>query len=902
MLRKQLIDEYFYNQPVMTFTDQLKSFEPLKVYRTENKSDTFITAENMYLSKGEFENEYYLETVFCDFEEFLKVNLLCGKKFGVFLEKNPYFGREEFTIEIKENSCFITAGETEGIRRGIIKLEDLLVIGGGNLKKGISQYKPVLERRISRCFFSPINRPPRNLEELGDDVDYYPDGYLKKLMHDGINAIWIGSDYAALIRSPYIKEFGEGSEKRIKKLNNVIEKCARYGISVFLFLIEPMSLFEPTVTNKYPGIFKKYPQVYGNSTAGPTAFCTYTEFGEKYLKDCVERLFTNAPNLAGIISITFGERVTSCANSWPDSEGNWSNNCPHCADKSRSEIVTHTVKLIVDSMKKVKPDAEFISWTYGHRGHPYEMIKEYVEKITDKAIMMQNYEDDGRVIQLKKKRFALDYYLCYDGPSEMFRLTADYASQYNKKLYAKMQVCCSHELATMPYIPVPGLIYDKITGAKKLGVTGVMESWFFGNYPCLMSKSVEMLSYKSGFKNKREFLEKLASLYREENQVQVVADAWEYFEKAYKNYPVNVMFNYYGPMHDGVVWELALKPKNFSLARTWQLTDRPDGDRIGECLFSGHTIDEAITLSEKLVHYWNMGLKKLSLLKEFNSVENEQIAVAEGLGILFRSGLNILKFYKYRNELGYERGDKKSLLLKMKKLVKAEIQNSADMIPLCRAHNCFGYHSEAEGFKFFPEKLEKRIEYLNNLLSTEFLEVGERINNGLCPLEYYQGKEEDIKSYIAGRQGLESALWENFDDGITRFRIAEEQEKIKIEIESDTESDFFVCFEFELMFPTSTFIFCRDGKVKLHRDAKTHQSLLDEKYPEYLSKFESVSLSEKGKTHLIISGEKSKIGFTRFPFKIMIRGFYGGNWCVDPSPVRVLGKCTTSPADFGWVK
>ena len=35
---------------------------------------------------------------------------------------------------------------------------------------------PWLENRISRCFFSPIKRPPFNRDELKDDVDYYQIG------------------------------------------------------------------------------------------------------------------------------------------------------------------------------------------------------------------------------------------------------------------------------------------------------------------------------------------------------------------------------------------------------------------------------------------------------------------------------------------------------------------------------------------------------------------------------------------------------------------------------------------------------------------------------------------------------------------------------------------------------
>ena len=901
MLREVLLDEFFEKQPDLKFVEDLKRYEIPKIkFRETRKGE--VCPQTICLDEGVFASEALLETSFDDFDEFLSANDRKGKEYAVRLVQNAEYGKEEYSIEIGENGCTIEAGEKEGVRRALIRFEDDMLVLGGNLRLGRVREKIVIERRISRCFFAPINRPPKNLAELNDDVDYYPEAYLNRLMHDGVNAVWVYAEFEALVRSSYIKEFGEGREKRIEKLNSIIEKCAKYGIEVFVFLITPLSLQENAIVKKYPDLAEKYPQVLGNSTIGPVAFCTYTPFGEGYLSEAVENLIKSAPKLGGLMSITFGERVTSCGNSWPKSDGSWSNNCPHCKDKSRMEIITHTVDIIKKSMAKVDPTKDFISWTYGHRLKPLDMIGEYVDKCPSDAIMMQNFEDDGRVMQLGKKRFALDYYLCYAGPSGMFEFTAKRARKHGKKIYAKMQICCSHELATVPYIPVPGLVYDKMVGAKALGVSGVMESWFFGNYPCLMSKAVGMLSVHKEYESKREFLTELAGIYWNGEAVDAVVNAWECFEKAYTAYPVNVMFNYYGPMHDGIVWELALLPKNFSLPRTWQLTDRPDGDRIGECLFNGHTIEEAIQLSTAMCEDWQKGLDWLATLPQWTEETNEQISVAKALGLLFDSGNNILQFYKLRNDLGYGRGEAKIILSEMRELVEKEIENSKKMIPLCEADNRLGYHSEAEGYKFFPAKLKSRIENLKRLLTEEFLLVQERIERGFAPLAYFDGEEEDAKSYEAGRCGLESANWQVLDDGISKFRIAENGERLEIELRSDREEDFYIANEFELFFPLSALIVKSNGELSFHRDAQSHQSLLDEKIAIEKGKWSVRSLSENGKTHLILSAKKAEIGFVRFPYKCMVRNFHGANWCVDPTPVRVLGKCLASPMDYGWIK
>ncbi len=901
MIRTNIIDKYFQDQPPLDFVEDLKKNPPLKVDFKKRAVCGEIRMQGFYIAENDFEGEALLKTVFDDLDRFTEANKLGGDQLCVNVLKNESFDDKTYSISVKENAVDIEAKSIDCLRRAIIRFEDLIVTRNGYLKKGEYKEKLELDGLISRCFFSPINRPPKCIDELESDEDFYPDGYLNKLMHDGITCIWIISRLAYLIKSSYITEFGVGRERKIAKLNQTIEKCARYGIKVYLFLIEPISLMDGELTNKYPGLEKKYTQVLGNSASGesqsgPNAFCTYTEFGEKYLSEAIKQLFINSPGLGGIISITHGERITSCGTNWPDNLGVWHNNCPHCKGRTQSEIVTHTVKIIVDAMKSVKPEAEFISWTYGHRGCPDEVIREYTEKIPETAVMMQNFEDGGRVYQLGKKRFALDYFLSYVGPSDMFDFTARNAVRYNKKLYAKMQACCSHEIATMPFIPVPGIIYDKITKAKKLGVTGVMESWFFGNYPCLMSKAVELLSTDKQYK-KSEFLKTIAGLYFKRDNVEKVANAFSFFEKGYTDYPVNVMFNYYGPMHDGIVWDYALKPRNFSLSRTWKLEDIPEGDRIGECLYSGHTIDDAITLSQSMLDSWEKGCKLLMEIDE----KNEITEVALGLQLLFKSGLNALLFYRYRDALGYgSSATAKDTLSAMREIVLDEIANSKKMIEFCQSNKSFGYHSEAEGYKFFPAKLAERIEKLETLLKTEFCEVEGRIAAELAPLEYYEGVEEGSESYKAGAS-LEEARWQYLDDGKTQFRLAVTEDEVQIELKSEEKKDFFLCSEFRLMFPQSTYHILSNGEKRLYGSAMHHQSVLDEKIDEYLERWDVKNLADGEGTHLLLIGKKDKVEYVQKPYKFMVKTTDEASWCRDSLPVYVLGKFAQSPGDFGWI-
>ena len=136
-----------------------------------------------------------LETAYADVQDFLNAGNIkstfgaSGKSpFNIQTEKAETSIPEEYRITITANQALIEAADSEGIRRGLFHLEEEMQRrGGAFLPLGELSRKPVIRTRISRCFFGPINRPPKNRDELTDDVDYYPDQYLNRLAHHGVN-------------------------------------------------------------------------------------------------------------------------------------------------------------------------------------------------------------------------------------------------------------------------------------------------------------------------------------------------------------------------------------------------------------------------------------------------------------------------------------------------------------------------------------------------------------------------------------------------------------------------------------------------------------------------------------------------------------------------------------------
>jgi hypothetical protein len=119
-----------------------------------------------------------LEIAYSDLKSFFKAGNISFSNGKYIIEtiKNKGLKAEVFQLDVQAGNCRITGGDIEGIRRGIFYVEDeMLRHRGPFLTLGKVEIKPVIQRRISRCFFGPIKRFPKMRDELMDDVNYYPE-------------------------------------------------------------------------------------------------------------------------------------------------------------------------------------------------------------------------------------------------------------------------------------------------------------------------------------------------------------------------------------------------------------------------------------------------------------------------------------------------------------------------------------------------------------------------------------------------------------------------------------------------------------------------------------------------------------------------------------------------------
>ena len=679
--------------------------------------DCLDASKGICLKCNSPDDEKLLETAYADLQRFLSEAGIDGKSIACKIVKaKKSMETEAYRVEINDG-IIISASDTEGVRRAIYWLMDQMK-ASPYLKRGVIEKKPWLKNRISRCFFGPIKRPPHNIDELMNDIDYYPEEYLSLLAQEGINGLWLTITFREICDTT-LRPACNTASKRLKKLRDVVERCRRYGIKIWAFCIEPAawSTANPLPKGHENQLACGWSEE--KSVHGIFPFCVNSPEARNYLEECTFSLFSAVPHLSGIINISFGERQTSCLSRFSplNSCGKL---CEGCSFGSPKEIFKAVNASMARGMKRANPSAEFISWLYipyaeQIDGWVYELPKD----LDSEVVVSLNFESGITRNQLGRTRAGGDYWLSAVGPSDRYCRMAE-ACKGHAEMSAKIQVGCSHEVATIPYVPVPGILYRKFREMQRLGVRHVMQCWYFGNYPGLMNEAAGKLAFEDFSHDEDAFLQELARPDWGADADHAVA-AWKLFAEAYGNYPLDIQFQYYGPMHDGPVWPLHLKYNFTSLTRSWQPDAFPSGDAIGECL-ANFSLDEAERLCDMLSTKWHEGL--LELQKTDVERHRMELSLAEALDIQFASAANILRFYAMRHVLVTSHPQNaRRMLLAMSKIVQQEITASERLAELCEADGRLGYHSEAEVFKYFPKKLRWRAKQLQQLLNTEFKEA-----------------------------------------------------------------------------------------------------------------------------------------------------------------------------------
>jgi hypothetical protein len=195
------------------------------------------------------------------------------------------------------------------------------------------------------------------------------------------------------------------------------------------------------------------------------------------------------------------------------------------------------------------------------------------------------------------------------------------------------------------------------------------------------------------------------------------------------------------------------------------------------------TLDENVELCRRMSTTWDKGVDIFDKLESKYSNEPErilEIGLAKALGIQFRSGYNILHFYQLREEMfrmeGRERLD---ILKQLESILREELFLDKQFIELCENDSRLGFHSAAEGYKYFPAKILWRMQQLEDALANDLPELKKLIREDKLLFPEYTGKDPAgavayaIRSTgFSGSDIPEGLQWQRCSNGTDKSSIS----------------------------------------------------------------------------------------------------------------------------------
>ena len=520
-----------------------------------------------------------------------------------------------------------------------------------------------------------------------DGADTIDEGQLRLLQTMGVNGLWMQGVLSKLSPYPFVEGEDDGYEIRRKNLNAMIEKCAKYGIGIYLYFNEPRGLAPNQISQKTE-------KLKGRFYEERWSLCTTLKPVQDYLYNAIKDLVTAVPSLAGIITITMSENMTNC-HSRP------LNDCPHCKHLKHQDVVPEVnniiQKAVSDAGAKTRVLANLWAWTKNY-GWSDDDLKEGVKRM-DERIAVLSVSEMGTVIIDGKKQSVPEYSLSRVGPCEETKAILSYAKSLGRKIMAKVQINNSWEFATVPFVPVFELVKEHMQNLKTLGVGGLMMSWTLGGYP-----SVSLDLANRIFEENFDYDEWL-KLHFEENAT-LVKEAVKYFSDGFRSYPYDIHTLYRGNQQVGA--SNLLYPSKTGYKAT--MVGFPFDDV--NSWVGNYTKKEYVSLLKNLLALWEKGLSLVEG-KEGNSNFAQLILYAKVVFTNLKSTLVQIEFNEAR-----ESGDKQKILA----LLQEETALSKQHYALASADCKIGY--EASNHYYYTQN-----SFLEKLVNLEYLKDYFRENN-----------------------------------------------------------------------------------------------------------------------------------------------------------------------------
>lgn len=434
---------------------------------------------------------------------------------------------------------------------------------------------------------------------LDDTLSDFSEDYLARLSATGINGVWIQETLRNLARFPFDERYSPDYAVRIRNLKKLTERCAKFGIGVYLYFNEPRSM--PV------SFFEKYPHLKGQpSEDGGFCLCTSVKEVQEYLYNAVKEVAQGAPLLKGVMTITMSENSTNCYSRLGYVFDEML--CPRCKDRAPEEVVAEVNNIMCRALRDGNGYTKLIANLWAWRATwTDEQVLRGIELLDKDVEVLCVSEFSKAFTRGGVSLEVIDYSISVVGPSEITRKSLKKARDCGHKVWAKIQVNNSWECSAVPYVPAFGLMLQHIENLKEIGVGGLMMGWSLGGYP---GGALPLCNMACGEGKTDETAWYQATYGERSATAKAAVDA---FDAAFTEYPFSVESIYFGGHNLGVgnLWSLERDGRSSTMVCF--------GFDDYETYVYPYGVDTYIRQYEKLTEKWKQGL---SLLEKENGNAN----------------------------------------------------------------------------------------------------------------------------------------------------------------------------------------------------------------------------------------------------------------------------------------
>lgn len=520
---------------------------------------------------------------------------------------------------------------------------------------------------------------------LEDDEEYMPDALLQEYARCGVNAVWLHGTLATL--SPYPFDETQSKEYPLRRANlqKLINRCARYGVKVYLYLNEPRALPQ--------GKIGKYAAWMGRKEHGYASLCLQNEGVRQYLYEALKDLLTAVHGLGGILTITMSENQTHC-HYLPRT------NCPVCKDLPPEETAAAVNNLMQRAIDDSGSGAELIANLWGWS--PYlewseAQTQRGVELLDPSISVMCVSEYDLEIEKGGVNSRIIDYSISNPGPSEITKKTLNKAAETGHRIYAKIQTNNSWECSAVPCLPVFDLYHRHLQNLSQIGVKDYMLTWTLGGYPS------PMLSLAGAYAAAGEAFS-LDAWYAQEfgEEHGVVRAAVARFCEGFEAYPFSIQGLY-------------LSPKTLGPANLWSLQKSEKQSTMVCYAFDDfaswthpYPLEIYCSQYETLLKCWQEGCE---ILEDCKGKKAKEMALfAQAAYAHFTADYLQTKFSALKGDLARNRGE-------LLQILREEQENARALLSLVKQDARIGF--EAANHYFYTQRnLMEKIVLTGQLFAT----------------------------------------------------------------------------------------------------------------------------------------------------------------------------------------